>query len=192
MEDTAHPTPFTVRDTKAQAACVAFAKRYCVRAFECSSLETQLRFGELARCTSEKALWCSQQMEAPDSGFSFDTLSACARAVVARPCGRWRRLEDVPVAACHPDGGRRYREPCFSSAQCLSGFCTREPTANGPARGLPLVCGACAPVASANDVCADASLPLFGCPLGSICSRGTCIGPFADEGQPCGVGPWYV
>jgi hypothetical protein len=183
--------PFTVR-ARTEEACTRFAKSYCARAAECSALETRLRFGDVAECARQTALWCAREMEAPDSGISPATLSACGRAVVERPCRRWRRHEDLPVPACHPSGGRTYRSPCLSGAQCVSGFCAHAAVTSDAVDGRPTVCGTCAPVAGANDVCAGPSLPFSGCPPGSLCSRGICIGPFVDEGDPCGVGAWYT
>ncbi|HOU91432.1 MAG TPA: hypothetical protein PLU22_10340 [Polyangiaceae bacterium] len=171
--------------------CERFARDYCERAAECSPLATELQFGDVVRCARQQARWCAGELAAPGSGFSEESLADCGRAVAARPCGRWRPLEDLPEPACHPQGPRPNHSACFSGAQCRSGFCAREAVTSGPGAGFPAPCGTGAPVVAPGESCGGPSLPFFGCPLGGLCSRGQCIGPLADEGERCGVGPWY-
>jgi hypothetical protein len=179
-------------EAMAKSPCARFAETYCARAFECSAFELARRFGDAATCAKRTARWCARELAAPGTGFSLETLSACGAAVVARPCGRWRRLEDLPVPACHPRGRRRVQDPCFDDAWCASGFCSHAQISSRPDERLASPCGVCAPVVGVGELCAGAALPFAGCPLGSMCSRGVCVGPFMDEGEPCAVGAWYA
>lgn len=182
---------YQARDANVVSACSDFAYAYCRRDEQCTLVDFKLRFGNRVHCVEQTTVWCAREFEAQDSGFTRESLAACRSAMRDRACRRWRRLEDLPIEACHPKGSRQLDDACFSGAQCISGFCAKPRLLEGSNEGVEAPCGKCAPVVTLGDRCAGPSAQFFGCPVGTACSRGMCIGPFADEGEACAAGAWY-
>jgi hypothetical protein len=164
-------------------ACEGFARAYCGRFELCTPPVMHEAHGTLAQCTDAWTRWCTTAQSLAGSRWSDAQVEACGVALGKRRCGQWRALGDTPIAECHPTGLRGNGAGCLADAQCGSGFCEREFV---PGKG----CGRCLPRAKSHGTCWDMTAglkPLAGCPIGERCSRGTCLGPFKDEGETCGL-----
>jgi hypothetical protein len=162
--------------------CEGFAKAYCDRFLLCTPPVMRYEHGTLERCKERWTRWCTRTQRLTGSGWSDALVEACGAAIEKRPCGAFRRLEDMPIAECHPAGSRANGAPCLEDAQCGSGSCFYDP-------GVARTCGRCTPRAKIGGDCwsPTTSLPIADCPIGAWCSRGMCLGPAKDEGQVCGM-----
>jgi hypothetical protein len=165
------------------AVCASFAQAYCERASACTPGLFKSDHGDLAICSERWASWCTRTQTLTNSAFTDSSVHACEAAIEKTPCGRWREFDDLAIPACHPEGTVARGGSCLESTQCETGLCLKDPTQHGSA------CGTCEPRAKPNGQCfMGYTGPRLGCPLGSACSRGLCIGPLKDVGEPCGAG----
>ena len=167
----------------ASAECTAFAGAYCDQLRACTPGLLRADHGDAATCSERWAAWCTRTRALSGSGFSDSNVRECEQALRATECRRWREFDDLAIPACHPRGAVALGQPCLDHAQCETGLCLHDPTDHASA------CGTCARYADPNGECfLGFSGPRRGCPVGWTCSRGYCIGPLKDEGEPCGLG----
>lgn len=165
------------------AVCVGFARAYCERVAACTPGLLASDHGDVGTCSARWASWCTRTQALSNSGFSDERVRGCQTAVAASECRRWREFDDLAIPACHPAGNAARGEPCLEHAQCATGLCLRDPTRYDSA------CGTCELRAKPGGECFMGYVgPRLGCAIGSACSRGICIGPLMDEGEPCGAG----
>jgi hypothetical protein len=168
------------------ATCGAFARTYCGRVEACTPGLLLADHGDVATCVERWASWCARTESLAGSGLSDETVRDCEEALAAVECRRFRALDDLPLPVCHPMGQLPRGAACLEHVQCQTGLCLRDPSRQDTS------CGTCEPRAPSNGDCfMGHSGPREGCPLGEACSRGRCIGPLKDVGEPCGLGsPW--
>lgn len=170
----------------ASAACEALAVAYCDRFKACAPHILHAELGDRAACVDGWAAWCTRAQTAPGSAFSDLEVEACEAGIRAVQCPHWRAFKDLTLDACHPKGAVEDEQACLVDAQCASGFCMLDPMRSDAA------CGKCEPRSESGGECyVQPETTERGCPIGSICSRGLCVGPLADEGEKCGPAtPW--
>jgi hypothetical protein len=170
----------------ASEVCAVFARTYCDRLEHCAPYELRSELGTLATCVERFATYCAHTQRLSGSGFDDARVKQCTAGLDDLACGFFRPLPDVLVPACHPTGTQPTGARCLDDRQCQTGYCLRLVPDPAP-------CGVCAPRAPTNGECWSGmpGSPRQGCQLGEVCSRGHCLGPMKNEGEPCGIAsPW--
>jgi hypothetical protein len=173
--------------TSLPSRCHELAISYCSKTRRChSDLFDDSGPGDghatLRECEVDLERTCAADLAAPSTGATSETVSACTRGLEALACSHWRLFDDLPILACHPRGSLKTGARCARDAQCASSACVSTPISEGQ----------CFRVIAANERCSDdRGVQVAACELGFFCSRGKCIGPFADEGERCSIGAWY-
>jgi hypothetical protein len=167
------PTPAQVQ------ACSALANARCAALGVCNdSAQILSTWGDLATCEERLAQQCEYNLIAPGTGATVATTQACTQKIPGLDCA-WVNNPShfyLEPEVCDPvDGGVAVGRPCFTSAQCQSGYCAVPANAR---------CGTCAPTPHASDPCVDTEACGYGTNLG--CLKQACVVPL-EAGASCAM-----
>jgi len=156
--------------TPATVDCDQVAKTFCGAINKCVSLFVKQAWGDVATCETRVKLSCTDEVAAPDSGYSPSAVAGCIAAVQGASC---TALLDNTVVGCQLPGTRADGLACGFGSQCKSGFCRKAGT-----------CGVCGARPAAGDACNENG----DCVTGLVCNgdngKKRCVAPVA-AGQTC-------
>lgn len=148
-------------------ACGRYAAGRCAKEKACFPFRFDTEHASIEACVRAVSATCAAEMAPPKSGATPATLDACLSATTAS-CDA---LLAAPPESCHPAGETPTGGPCSRAAECVGGYCDREPDAR---------CGVCAELPKQHEACAKGVL----CEYGSSCEGGHCFRR-AEAGEPC-------
>jgi len=160
-------------------ACADLAASRCKMQQSCDPRGFELVFADLATCTARLQLTCPIVAAAPGSGYTGNSIEACARAMAATSCVNF--MNNLGPGACRIRGTLPLGAGCIDDAQCAGAdnYCLIN---NG-------ACGQCTARKPISDfgTCGDNA----GCLDGLICSLTMCAQPLSadaacDLTHPCG------
>jgi hypothetical protein len=160
-------------------ACILYVRASCNRRNVCTGLPKSER-----PCPETEAR-CPDYLFSEGSMRTVAGLLACADEFEAFPC---EKIVPGKVPACVTTGTRGGGEPCVFGSQCQSLMCIGDP--KDP---MYPSCKSCTTLVPSGS---DCSAPETSCPIGEICSGGTCTPipdmawmPLVDAlpglGEPC-------
>lgn len=153
------------------AACAEFAAVTANKAFKCSPLYYQSRFGSEQVYKTRLETNCNNIGDLPGVQWPRRPFPACAAAIQAQTCADWS--DDIDVPLCHAPGLGADGANCGSPFQCQSGFCV-SPVAGG--------CGKCTVLPGTGAKCYDGE----NCAPSLACNAAlNCVVPRLKD-QPCG------
>ena len=150
------------------AACSAYATKFCAKLNTCFPFELATRFESVAICATRTALLCGDQLRSPAGTLTPAWQTSCTAALDGFDCHLFGTAGYLPDA-CKPTPGKTAATgSCAYGSDCTSGFC--EHIAGGKAPG----CGVCAaaPPAPGAD-CAGTNKTE--CGLGLTCTSKKCV-----------------
>jgi hypothetical protein len=154
------------------ATCDQAGEAVCGRIAECSRLELETLYGDLATCAQREAAFCAASLAAPGTALTPAMVESCTQALAApaMTCAEFL-AHDLPAACEPPAGALPDGEACVHAAQCASGFCGGTDPACTRCAPAPVEGGACQPGACEGWLCGE----MTGCPNGLSCAAGTCV-----------------
>jgi hypothetical protein len=169
--------------TSADQACTDDAASYCTQLGQCAAFLLKTQYGDAPTCNARRKMGCTDQVSAPGTGWTGDTLEACIKARAALSCDDFLHRKPAPTA-CQVTGAIVTSNACRYDAQCGTGYCRHTGGA---------LCGNCvaqgatgAPCTVSADCAGD--LVCAGSGTTGICEAPTGAGGPCDGTHPCAQG----
>jgi len=185
----------------AQQACSDNATAYCTQLGMCAPFLLTLEYGTAATCISRQTPGCLDELSAPGTGWTGNSLESCVKARTALSCSGFFYAKPQPQA-CEISGYTLTGAACLYGAQCGTGYCkiaggascgtctalgstgaacTSSADCDGNLACTAATGGTCQPPQPLNGTCDAITHPCAG---GLDCTAGVCAGP-VDGGAKC-------
>jgi len=104
------------------SACSAYASARCTRFQACVPTYFPILYSSLADCEQATLVLCRNELSAPGTSRTAESLAECASDMAAQNCADW---QGPSPPSCELPGSRADNTPCEYDSQCESTLCLR-------------------------------------------------------------------